>query len=140
AYREITLIERARSEGAAALIICPLDAKLLNGSLTSAQNAGLPLVFFADDLPSYGGVLVGGDNYLLGLEPGRFAGKIITEEMGGEADVVVLDFPDRADIVARANGLVDGVLEEAPNANIVGRYVGATREFGKESVRKLSEE
>jgi len=140
AYREITLIERARSDGASALIICPLDANLLTGSLTSAHNAGLPLVFFADDIPSYGGVLVGGDNYLLGLEPGRFAGQIIAEEKGGEADVIVLEFPDRADIVARANGLIDGLLEFAPDANIVGRYLGATREFGKESVQKLIEE
>jgi serine/threonine protein kinase/DNA-binding LacI/PurR family transcriptional regulator len=137
AYREITLIERARSDGAAALVICPLDAKLLAGSLTSVQNAGIPLVFFADDIPNYGGVLVGGDNYLLGLEPGRFAGKIIADEKGGKASVIVLDYPDRDDIVARANGLVDGVLEYAPNAIIVGRYKGATREFGKESVSKL---
>jgi serine/threonine protein kinase/DNA-binding LacI/PurR family transcriptional regulator len=137
AYREITLIERARSDGAAALIICPLDAKLLSGSLASVQSAGIPLVFFADDIPNYGGVLVGGDNYLLGLEPGRFAGKLIAEEKGGKANVIVLDYPDRADIVARANGLVDGVLEYAPDAKIVGRYLGATREFGKESVSKL---
>ncbi|MBZ0290541.1 MAG: protein kinase, partial [Anaerolineae bacterium] len=104
AYREITLIERARSDGAAALIICPLDAKLLSGSLASVQSAGIPLVFFADDIPNYGGVLVGGDNYLLGLEPGRFAGKIIADEKDGKANVIVLDYPDRADIVARANG------------------------------------
>jgi serine/threonine protein kinase/DNA-binding LacI/PurR family transcriptional regulator len=137
AYREITLIERARSDGASALIVCPLDIKLLAGSLTSVQSAGIPLVFFAEDVPNYGGVLVGGDNYLLGLEPGRFAGKIIADEKGGKANVIVLDYPDRADIVARANGLVDGVLELAPNATIVGRYKGATREFGKESVSQL---
>jgi serine/threonine protein kinase/DNA-binding LacI/PurR family transcriptional regulator len=137
AYRQITLMERARSEGASALIICPLDAKLLSGSLTSAESAGLPMVFFADDIPNYGGVLVGGDNYLLGLEPGRFAGKIIADEKGGKANVIVLDYPDRADIVARANGLVDGILEFAPEATIVGRYKGGTREFGKESVSQL---
>ncbi|MEO8606864.1 MAG: protein kinase [Chloroflexota bacterium] len=137
AYREITLIERARSDGATALIVCPLDANLLAGSLTSAQNAGIPLVFFADGIPNYGGVLVGGDNYLLGLEPGRFAGQIIANEKAGKANVIVLDYPDRADIVARANGLVDGVLEYAPNATIVGRYKGATREFGKASVEQL---
>lgn len=137
AYREITLIERARSDGASALIICPLDANLLAGSLSSAESAGIPMVFFADDIPNYGGVLVGGDNYLLGLEPGRFAGQIIAKEKGGKANVIVLDYPDRTDIVARANGLVDGVLEYAPNATIIGRYKGGTREFGKASVSQL---
>jgi ABC-type sugar transport system substrate-binding protein len=140
AYREITQIERARSDGAAALVICPLDAQLLSATFASAQNAGLPLVFFADNIPNHRGILVGGDNYLLGLEPGRFAGKIIASEKGGKANVIVLDYPDREDIVARANGLVDGVLEYAPDATIVGRYKGATREFGKESVSKLINE
>jgi serine/threonine protein kinase/DNA-binding LacI/PurR family transcriptional regulator len=137
AYKQITLIERARSDGAGALIVCPLDAKLLADSLTSAQGAGIPMSFFADNMPSYGGVLVGGDNYLLGLEPGRLAGKLITAERGGKANVIILDFPDRPDIVARANGLEDGVLEYAPNAKIVGRFKGATPDFAKESVGKL---
>ena len=136
-YKQITLVERARADGARAIIICPLDANLLAGTLTSAQSAGLPLVFFADSIPSYGGVLVGGDNYLLGLEPGRFAGKVIADEMGGKARVVILDYPDREDITERANGLEDGVLEYAPNATIVGRYKGATREFGKASISEL---
>ncbi|MBZ0282567.1 MAG: protein kinase [Anaerolineae bacterium] len=137
AYRQITMIERARSDGASALIICPLDANLLKTSLQSAQDDGLPLIFFADKMENYGGVLVGGDNYLLGLEPGRLAGQIIRDEMGGKANVVILDYPDRDDIVSRANGLQDGVKEIAPQATIVGRYLGATRENGKASVAKL---
>lgn len=136
-YREITQIERARADGAGALIICPLEPKLLEETLKSAEESGLPMVFFGSGLPSYGGVLIGGDNYLLGLEPGRLAGRIIQDEMGGEADVIILDFPDLPDIVERANGAEDGVKEFAPNAKIIGRYLGATREFGRESVARL---
>lgn len=137
AYRQITMIERARSDGAAALIVCPLDVTLLAGSLQSAQESGMPLVFFADKMENYGGVLIGGDNYLLGLVPGRYAGEIIRDEMGGKANVIILDYPDREDIVSRANGLQDGVKEIAPQATIVGRYLGATRENGKASVASL---
>lgn len=136
-YRQVTMIERARADGAAALIICPLNANLLAPSLTSARQAGLPLVLFADRMPNYGGVLVGGDNYRLGLEPGRLAGRIIRDELGGRARVIILDFPSREDIVSRANGLEDGVKEIAPQATIVGRYLGATRDNGKASVEKL---
>jgi serine/threonine protein kinase/ABC-type sugar transport system substrate-binding protein len=135
-YRQITLIERARSDGARAIIICPLDVNLLSGSLASIQSAGMPLVFFADNVPSYGGVLVGGDNYLLGLAPGRFAGQYISQELGGKANVVILDYP-REDMISRANGLEDGLLEYAPDAHIVGRFRGATREFAKQSVSEL---
>jgi serine/threonine-protein kinase len=136
-YKEITAIERARSDGVTALIVCPLDATLLGDSLTSVQKAGMPLVTFGEDMPSYGGVLVGGDNYLLGLEPGRLAGKIIGEEKGGQAQVIILDYPDLAYLVARANGLEDGLKEIARRAKVIGRYKGGTRENGKAAVSKL---
>ena len=74
---------------------------------------------------------------MLGKEPGLFAGQLVTEELGGHARVIILDFPDLEDIVIRANGLEDGLLEAAPDAEIVGRYTGATRELGAESVRAL---
>ncbi len=136
-YREVTLFEKARAEGAAAMIVCPLDVKLLTASIKSAREADIPVVFQANDVPNSGGLMVGGDNYLLGLEPGRFAGKVVRDEMNGQANVIILDYPDRADIVMRANGLEDGLKEFAPQAKVIGRYLGATREFGKASVEKL---
>jgi len=136
-YREVTLFEKARAEGAGAMIVCPLDYKLLTASVESAVIAHIPVILQANDVPNSGGVMVGGDDHLLGLEPGRFAGKIVRDEMGGQAQVIILDYPDRADIVARANGLEDGLKEFAPNAMVIGRYLGATREFGKASVEKL---
>ncbi len=136
-YLEVTQVEKARADGATLLIICPLDANLLAASLRSAQEAGLPMVFFSDQMPSYGGILIGGDSYALGLEPGRFAGRIVRDEWGGNADVIILDYPDRADIVERANGLEDGLKELAPRARIIGRYLGATRDGGRASVAKL---
>jgi serine/threonine protein kinase len=137
AYKQVTQVERARVDGASALVVFPCNVELLDASLSDAQSKQVPLVFAADSMPSYGGVLVGGDNYQLGLEPGRYAGQIIRDEMNGIADVVILDWPDLEYIVERANGLEDGVKEFAPGANIVGRYRGGTREFGTKSVQQL---
>ena len=139
-YIQITQIERARTDGARALIVCPLDVDLLAEPLKSAQDAGMPLVLMSADTPSFGGVMIVGDDYHLGYKAGQLAGQIITQEMGGHADVVILDFPDLPYIVIRANGLQDGVLSEAPDAHIVGRFRGATRGFGEESVSKLIDE
>ncbi len=136
-YREVTQFEKARAEGAGVMIICPLDITLLADGIKSARAANIPLIFQANDVPNSGGVMVGGDDHLLGVEPGRFAGKIVRDEMGGQAQVIILDYPDRADIVARANGLEDGLKEFAPNAKVIGRYIGATRDLGKASVEKL---
>jgi ribose transport system substrate-binding protein len=137
AYTLTTQIETARADGAAALIICPLNVELLQNSLASIQEANIPLVLMASEMNSYGGVLVGGDNYELGLEPGQFAGQLIRDEMGGQAQIIILDFPDRPDIVERADGLEAGVKQFAPDVTIVGRYLGATRPNGRTSVERL---
>jgi serine/threonine protein kinase/DNA-binding LacI/PurR family transcriptional regulator len=139
-YNQLTLIERARAEGAAGIILCPLNIELLDTGLQSVQRAGLPLVLLASNVPSYGGVLLPGDDYLMGVEAGRAAGRIIREELNGRANAIILDFPSRPDIVTRANGLQDGVLEAAPNVNIIGRYLGATRPNGYVSVKSLLEQ
>ena len=139
-YSQITQLERARADGAGGLIICPLDPGLLLDPLQSVNLAGIPLVILSQDLPNYGGMLIVGDEYQMGYRPGELAGKIIAEEMGGEADVIILDFPDLPHIVARADGLVEGILAEAPKANIIGRYRGATPDFARESVSQLIED
>jgi ABC-type sugar transport system substrate-binding protein/tRNA A-37 threonylcarbamoyl transferase component Bud32 len=139
-YAQITQIERARTDGAGAIIICPLDSELLEGALSSVQAAHLPLVVMSSESFSYGGVVLSGDEYEMGFRAGQLAGQIIAEEMGGQADVIVLDYPILERIVTRANGLVDGVLSKAPGATIVGRYLGATPDNGEQSVRQLIEQ
>jgi ribose transport system substrate-binding protein len=136
-YTQLTQIEKARADGAKGLIVCPLNSELLASPLTSAQEAGLPLVILHSDMPSYGGVLLAGDDYLMGLRAGRFAGQIVANEMDGQADVIILDYPDLPILVVRADGLEDGLHEFAPEANVIGRYKGGTPEFGKASVEKL---
>jgi serine/threonine protein kinase/ABC-type sugar transport system substrate-binding protein len=140
AYNQLTLIEQARGDGALGIILCPLNIELLQNALQSVQAARLPLVLLASNVPSYGGVQLPGDDYLMGVEAGREAGRIIRDELSGRANVIILDFPSRPDIVTRANGLQDGVLEIAPNADVVGRYLGGTRENGNASVTELIEQ
>ncbi|MBA3869937.1 MAG: protein kinase [Anaerolineae bacterium] len=136
-YREISQFDNARAQGAAAMIVCPLDVKLLADGISAANKADVPLVFQATNLKDTHGVMVGGGNYLLGELPGQFAGSIVRDEMHGQAQVIILDYPDMADLVERANGLEDGLKKFAPKATVVGRYTGGTRELGKASVEKL---
>lgn len=136
-YQQVTLIEKARADGAVGLIVCPLDPTLLDETLKSVQLAKIPLVLLQSAIPSYGGVKLSGDEYAMGLRAGQFAGRLIRDELGGEARVIVLDYPDMPAIVLRANGIEEGILEFAPNAVILGRYIGGTPELGGESVQKL---
>lgn len=137
--QQIAMIEQARGDGAAGFIICPLDIDVLDEQLTSLQVAGVPLVLFTAGENYYGGVVITGNSYLLGLKPGQLAGQLIRDEMNGQADVVILDYPTLPNLVARANGLEDGILEFAPEANIIGRYPGGTRPDGYRSISLLLE-
>lgn len=136
-YQQVTLVERARADGATGLIVCPLAPELLDETLKSVQAAQIPLVLLQSAIPSYGGVKLTGDEYAMGLRAGQYAGQLIRDELDGIAQVVILDYPDMPAIVLRANGIEEGILEYAPNATIIGRYIGGTPAFGKQSVQKL---
>jgi len=138
--RQIPLIERARADGAKAFIICPLDPTVLDSALKSAQQAGVPMVFLHSGMPSYGGVIISGDEYLMGLDAGQLAGEIIRDEMDGEAKVVILDYPPAPSILRRVEGIEAGITEFAPNAEIVAHALGATSDNGKASIARLLEE
>ncbi len=137
AYLQTALIDRARAEGAVALIVCPLDLELLDEPLRSAESAQVPLVFMSSNIHSYGGVLLAGDDYRMGFTAGQALGEILNAERDGQGRVVILDYPDLAIIVDRANGLEAGVLATAPEVEIVGRYLGALPENGEQSIRAL---
>ncbi|MBC8099034.1 MAG: protein kinase, partial [Armatimonadetes bacterium] len=138
-YTQVTLLETARADNAHGFILCPLDTSLLVEPLTALDLANMPLVLPAntDQDPSYGGIIISTDNYLLGKLPGQFAGKLIRDELGGTARVVILDYPDLNYLVERADGLEAGLLEFAPNATIIGRYPGAIIANAKESISQL---
>ncbi len=133
-YREITQIEKARADGATGLIVCPVNSTVLANTLTAVQQANLPLVLLDSNIPSYGGVRLSGDDYRMGLMVGRHAGERIRAQQDGQARVLLLEFPDMLSIVTRAQGLVDGLHQVAPDAVIVGRVRGGTREFAQASV------
>jgi serine/threonine protein kinase/DNA-binding LacI/PurR family transcriptional regulator len=137
--RQPSLVEQARSDGAVGFIICPLNINIMDDVLRSLDSADIPLTLFAGnaDNYAYGGVVTTGDNFGLGYKPGQFAGQIIADEMNGEARVIILDYPDLPVVVTRANGLEAGVLSIAPNATIIGRYLGGTEDFGRASIEKL---
>jgi serine/threonine protein kinase/ABC-type sugar transport system substrate-binding protein len=136
-YLQLTLIDKARTEGAVGLVICALNTTILDETLRSVQQANMPLVLLNPGDNGYGGVMLVSDNYLIGLKSGQVAGKMIQNQMDGKAEVVVLDYPDLPIIVERAKGLEDGVLEFAPEAHIIGRYLGGTRELGEASIEQL---
>jgi serine/threonine protein kinase/DNA-binding LacI/PurR family transcriptional regulator len=136
-YQELTTIERARLDGAKAIILCPLHPQLLDESLTSIQQAGIPLVLTSPITDSYGGVVIDTDDYAVGRLAGNYIGTMLAEQ-ADEAKVVILTAPDYAHSEARTQGFTDGLSEAMPGAEILAPYpTGADNDASEEAIAEL---
>ena len=77
---------------------------------------------------------VGDQNAGLGCAAGEIAGKLIAEDKNGVANVAILNYPNLAQIEVRADNIEKCLLQAAPKAKIVGRYLGGTTENGLKSM------
>jgi serine/threonine-protein kinase len=139
-HRQIAQIERARAEGASALILCPITP-YADASIASAVSAHIPVINTALTLAFSGTVSVGIDNQALGFNAGAYAGQIIEDEWNGTARVIILGYLIEADNRgSRTFGLHRGVRDAAPGVQIVGTYAGGTRDDARLSVMRLIEQ
>jgi serine/threonine protein kinase/ABC-type sugar transport system substrate-binding protein len=135
-YQQRLDLERALTEGAKAIIICPLEMDLLEEPLTAIHDKHIPLASLGADLASFGGVHTAALDYEMGRTVGEFAGQKILDEKDGKARVLILDYPDLDILIQRADGLEEGVKSVAPDVTMVGRVKGGVQAFAADSVKK----
>lgn len=133
AYRQLTLIEQARLEGARAIILCPLKPELLSESLMSIQSARLPLVLTNWLANSYGGVMIDTNDEVIGRLAGDFTADALTAETAGHVNVVILDAPNYAYSEARVQGYLEGLSAYSGTIEIVGRFPTATEQVASQA-------
>ncbi len=68
---------------------------------------------------------------------GEEAAKWINEELGGEAEVVVLDWPQLPILLERGNGIVDAIKEKAPKAKIVAQQPAIDAAGGQSAMETI---
>jgi len=139
--KQISGIENFVASGADVIIICLFDPPSVQSALEEAAAAGVLIVQYAGrQLAEIGGVTITAEDRDMGLAAGQYAGDLINEEMGGEANVAILDYPDVANVVVRAEAIAEALLEAAPDAVIVGNYLGGTTENGLTSMESALQE
>ena len=108
-----------------AMIVCAVDPQGIIPAIEAANDAGIPVVTV--DGPAGGGdvvTFVGTDNYEGGRVAGEFARQYIEEELGGNAKVAILDFPQSAVVcVNRVNGF-KSELEGMAGVEVVAQQDG----------------
>ncbi len=122
---QITHIENARLYGARAIILCVLDHTLLQDSIASAVNAGIPIVTFSSRHIA-GTVNVRINNYAVGHALGMEAGAYVNDTRHGEARVLLLGFPNSEIASSRLRGMQDGITRAAPNVQIIATLDGGS--------------
>ncbi len=133
--KQISAIENYTSSGASIIIICLFDPASVQSALEEAAEQGIQIVQYAGrQLADLGGVTISAEDSDMGRLAGEYAAQLINEELGGEANVAILDYPDVANVVVRAEAIEAAITELAPDATIVGNYLGGTTEFGLASM------
>jgi ribose transport system substrate-binding protein len=139
--KQISGIENFVSSGADVIIVCVFDPPSVESALQEAADAGVYIVQYAGrDAASYGGVTISIEDEDLGSAAGEYAAKLINDEKGGSANVAILDYPDLANVVIRADAIREAIEADAPGAVIVGNYLGGTTEFGLSSMETALQE
>lgn len=139
--KQISGIENFVSSGAGVIIVCVFDPPSVESALQEAADAGVYIVQYAGrDAASYGGVTISIEDEDLGAAAGEYAAQLITDEKGGNANVAILDYPDLANVVIRADAIRAAIESGAPGAVIVGNYLGGTTEFGLASMETALQE
>lgn len=128
------LINRLVAQGAKALVICELDPQSISSTLLEVEKAGVKVVRLTEIVEGTNTVSLTFTNEAMGKAVGTFTADMINKEMGGKANVAILDYPPVPLVTIRADTMEKMVREKAPQATIVGRYLGGLTDNGEKSI------
>lgn len=136
AASQVTAIENFIAQGMDAIIVSPIDPKACEQLIDMAHEAGIPFIN-PHQLIEGNDANINLKDFDYGFAGGTIAGEWIANEMGGEAEVAILGFPQMEALIERANGIKAGILAKAPNAKIVSEQSANTPEQGMQAAETI---
>lgn len=134
ADRQIAAIENFVSKGARAVALCAIDPKVVEKAVREAADQRVYMLQYAGRDLAVNGISISIEDADLGCAAGEIAGDAIVKEKSGRAIVALLDYPTLPNVVVRANQIEACLKQTAPDAKIVGRYLGGTPANGLTSL------
>ncbi len=122
AATQVSYIEDLMTMGVDAIAMFAIDATAVEPYLIEAEAAGITIVAIGNHLEGDSGLYTG-DQHEIGYNMGEIAGQWILDNLESDTDAYVLTLTDQTvqNMVNREEGIMDGLLSLAPNANIVDR-------------------
>jgi len=126
AASQVSAIENWIAMELDAIIITPFDTDALVDVVRRAHEAGIPLINGNQEYTGHKDAFITIPEFGYGRMIGVQAGRWIRDELDGEAEVAILTREAIGSIVYRTEGIIDGIHEFAPNAEIVSRQEALT--------------
>ncbi|MGO1469361.1 MULTISPECIES: sugar ABC transporter substrate-binding protein [Bacillota] len=136
AQPQIDAIETLIVQDVDVIILSANDPTALQPSVDKAKEAGIKVIAANVEMENT-------DAYVsliekeYGFTGGEIAGKYIAENMNGEAKVAVLAFTQVPAVIQRTEGLKEGILKHAPNAEFVAEVEANNRETGLKAIENI---
>lgn len=112
---ELADFQKAVAAKPAGILVAVSDASLLQGPITSAVNAGVPVITVDSDAVGSRRLFFIGTN---NLEAGRLGGRRMAERLGGKGNVVIYTLAGQPNIEERLKGFKD-VFAGNPGIKVV---------------------
>ena len=118
AGKQVSTIQTWIQQGVGAIVASTLDPMVVDSVAKQAQAAGIKWVTFATTIPHQDATL-GFPHEEAGLKLGTAAGTWITARLGGSAKVGLLAYSPAQYARERAKGILAGLKQTAPQAQVV---------------------
>ncbi|CUX29976.1 sugar ABC transporter substrate-binding protein [Clostridium sp. C105KSO13] len=128
---QIDAVENFISAGCNAIIICAVDPEAIQPVVKKAQEDGIKIVCLTAKIDGYD-AYIGCDEHTLGYTQGVAVGKMIADKYGKDTEVqaATLNYDLMESVIARKEGIMEGILENAPNVKFVADATAADQEEG----------
>ncbi len=133
---QVTAFENFIAQKMDVIIVSPLDEQALIPSVEAAKEAGIIVIAANQNVAGVDAFLTVPE-YEYGFTIGEHAGMWITDVLGGNAEVAIFDYPELESVIARGDGIQEGILSKAPNAQIVARQSANNPEKGMANMENI---
>ncbi len=134
--KEINTWENLITSKVDGIMISCVDEKASKEYCKKAQAAGIEVMAAVHPLEGASGSL-SNDEYHYGFLEGVEAGKFIKSELGGKAKFALLAADCTPFVIPRTDGIRDGILSEAPDAELVARQDAFQTDTGMEVTESI---
>lgn len=121
-------------------IVTTSSASTIGDAATAAIKDGTIVVQVTGlDLGAIGAVSISVDNITIGAAEGKAAGEFAAATYpGADVEAIILDYPDVADLVARADAIEAAMLAANPKVKVVARLLGGLPANGATSMEQAN--